>query len=64
MAALGGDLNRCKAVSYHPRLDFIASFLAFFAALRSFGVIVGCFLPSFFVLRSLDMRFAPYRCHK
>ncbi len=38
----------------------MASFLARFAAFRSFGVIVGCFLPSLFGLRSLLMLFAPY----
>ena len=38
----------------------MASFLARFAAFRSFGVIVGCFLPSLFGLRSFDMLFAPY----
>ena len=58
MPALGGE-----AVSYYRFLDFIASFLDFFTAFRSFGVIVGFFLPSFFVLRSLDMRFVPYWCH-
>ena len=44
-------LQRCR--------DCVASFLDFFSAFRSFGVIVGFFLASFFGLRSLDILFAP-----
>ena len=44
-------LQRCR--------DFIASFLDFFSAFRSFGVNVGSFLASFFGLRSLDILVAP-----
>jgi len=45
------QLQRC--------LDFVACFLAFFAAFRSFGVIAGFFLSSFFVLRSFDICWSP-----
>jgi hypothetical protein len=38
--------------------DFAASFLDFFSAFRSFGVIVGFFLASLFGLRSLVILFA------
>jgi hypothetical protein len=38
--------------------DFLASFLDFLTAFRSFGVIVAGFLGSLPVLRSLDMSFA------
>jgi len=38
--------------------DCVASFLDFFSAFRSFGVIVGFFLASLFGLRSLDILFA------
>ena len=41
--------------------DFVASFLDFFNARRSFGVIVGFFLASLFGLRSLDILFVPDR---
>jgi len=44
--------------SLHGYRDLAASFLAFFAALRSFGVLVGCFLPSLTALRSLDIQLA------
>jgi uncharacterized membrane protein len=37
--------------------------LALFAAFRSFGVIVGCFLPSFVALRSLAMLFGSSQLH-
>jgi len=44
--------NGCSRQGY---VDFEVSFLAFFAAFRSFGVIVDCFLPSFLDLCSFDM---------
>ena len=57
------DIQPCRQAtvsSLYRYLDFAASFLAFFSAFRSFGVIEGCFLPSFFVLRSFDIPFASY----
>lgn len=61
--AVSYRLRGSKAISYSEKLDFFSFFLAFFAAFRSFGVIDGCFLPSFLELRSLDMRITPNRCH-
>ena len=42
--------------------DFAAILLDFFAALRSFGVIVGCFFASLVGLRSLDILLLPHVC--
>jgi len=56
-------LRKETASSLQEYLDLAAFFLAFFAAFRSFGVIVGCFLPSFVGLRSFDILFASPPLH-
>ena len=58
MVDVGTSTGNPSRPEFQRCLDFVASFLAFFAAFRSFGVIAGFFLPSFFMLRSFDMLFA------